>query len=173
VLTEPLDNTATTSSAVTVAGTAEPATSIEVFDGASSSAVTAADGAGSWTTTLIGVADGAHVYTAKATDAAGNTSSSSSAHTLTVDTTAPQTSIVSGPTDQTMDTSASFVFDSSETGSSFECSLDGVAFAACTSPQDYTSLAAGAHSFEVKATDAAGNTDGSPAAHAWTISSGP
>jgi hypothetical protein len=122
---------------------------------------------------LSGVADGAHVYTAKATDAAGNTSSPSSAHTVTVDTTAPQTSISSGPADPTVDTSASFVFDSSEGGSSFQCSLDGAAFAACTSPQDYTGLTVGAHSFEVKATDAAGNTDTSPATHAWTVSSGP
>ncbi|MGH2921545.1 MAG: Ig-like domain-containing protein, partial [Gaiellaceae bacterium] len=169
VLTEPLDGSFNTSGIVTVAGTAEPGSSVEVFDGASSKGLTAADGAGSWTKTLTGVADGAHIYTAKATDAAGNSSSSSSAHTVTVDTGAPETTIASGPPNPTNQTSASFSFSSSEGGSSFECSLDGAAFASCTSAQGYTGLAEGAHSFQVRATDAAGNTDASAAGHSWTI----
>jgi hypothetical protein len=46
------------------------------------------------------------------------------------------------------------------------------AFTACTSPQAYSNLAVGAHTFRVRARDAAGNLDGSPAAYAWTIQSG-
>jgi hypothetical protein len=66
-------------------------------------------------------------------------------------------------------TTADFVFSSSETGSSFECRLDAAAWASCTSPKSYSSLAAGNHTFDVRATDAVGNTDPTPAMRTWTI----
>ena len=169
VLSEPLDGSFNTSGIVTVVGTAMPGSSIEVFDGASSKGLTAADGAGSWTKTLSAVADGSHTYTAKATDAAGNTSTASNARNVTVDTIAPNTMITSAPPNPTSDPAASFGFSASEGGSSFECNLDGAGFGACTSPQDYTGLADGAHTFAVRATDPAGNTDASPASYAWTV----
>jgi Bacterial Ig-like domain len=84
------------------------------------------------------------------------------------DTTPPDTTIESGPSGTVSSTSASFVFSSSETGSSFECSLDGASYASCTSPEEYTNLADGSHTFYVKATDAAGNT-GTAATQAWTV----
>ena len=90
------------------------------------------------------------------------------------DTTPPSTTISSGPSGSTTATSAAFAFASSEAGSSFECKLDTGAFAACTSPKQYTGLAVGAHTFSVRAKDAAGNVDPSPATAAWTITaSGP
>src|SRR6185369_14424674 len=50
----------------------------------------------------------------------------------------------------------------------FQCSLDGVAYSACNSgSQSYSSLADGTHTFDVKATDNAGNTDASPAHFSW------
>src|SRR5204862_1839812 len=61
----------------------------------------------------------------------------------------------------------SFSF-SSEAGASFQCALDGAAFAACSSPNSYTGVADGSHTFQVKATDAAGNT-GAAASYTWTI----
>ena len=79
------------------------------------------------------------------------------------DTTAPNTNITSGPADPTNSSDASFTFDSTEPGSTFECSLDGAAFSACTSPSDNPGLAEGDHTFEVQATDPAGNTDPTPA----------
>ena len=65
-------------------------------------------------------------------------------------------------------TSALFEFRSSEAGSSFECSLDGGAFAACDSPHEFSGVSFAAHEFAVRATDAAGNTDPTPATRAWT-----
>jgi hypothetical protein len=85
------------------------------------------------------------------------------------DTTPPDTSIDSGPSGTVTATTADFAFSSSEAGSRFECRLDAGAWASCTSPKSYTSLAAGDHTFDVRATDAAGNTDPTPATRTWTI----
>ena len=65
--------------------------------------------------------------------------------------------------------SATFTFSSSEAGSTFECSLDGAAFQSCASPKDYTALSNGSHTFRVRAKDAAGNVDASPASSTWKV----
>ena len=67
---------------------------------------------------------------------------------------------------------ASFAFAASE-AATFECSLDGAAFAPCSSPVSYAGLADGAHTFAVRATDAAGNVDPTPASRSWTVYSRP
>jgi hypothetical protein len=118
---------------------------------------------------LSGLAEGSHTFTVRATDGAGNTGPDD-AHTWTVDLSAPETTISSGPSDPTTDTFADFVFASSEAGSTFQCELDGGGFSACTSPHNYTGLGAGSHTFSVYATDAAGNVDSTPATFTWTIS---
>jgi hypothetical protein len=84
------------------------------------------------------------------------------------DTTRPDTVIDSGPTGSVTDTSATFSFSASEP-SSFQCSLDGAAFAPCTSPTTYPNLAATPHSFRVAATDGSYNVDASPAEQNWTV----
>jgi hypothetical protein len=85
------------------------------------------------------------------------------------DTTPPDTALgSSGPSGTTNSASASFAFSSTEEGSTFECSLDGSAFEACSSPKEYTDLAEHAHTFEVRATNAAG-TDPTPATRTWTV----
>lgn len=84
------------------------------------------------------------------------------------DTTPPDTTITSGPSGTTSSRSASLEF-SSEAGAGFECSLDGAAFAPCVSPRSYGGLADGPHSFSVRAGDAAGNVDPTPATRDWTV----
>jgi hypothetical protein len=86
-----------------------------------------------------------------------------------VDTTSPETTIESGPSAIFSDASASFTFSSNEVNSTFECRLDGATFSTCASPRSYSSLADGSHTFEVRATDAAGNTDTTPASHTWVV----
>jgi hypothetical protein len=51
----------------------------------------------------------------------------------------------------------------------FECSLDGAGFTACSSPASYGGLAVAAHHFEVRARDLAGNRDATPASWDWTV----
>ena len=80
VITAPA-TTATTS--FTLAGTAEPGTTIEVFENGSSRGTIAAPG-GSWTKSFTGVPRGVRSYTATATDMAGNRSTPSAARTLTI-----------------------------------------------------------------------------------------
>jgi hypothetical protein len=87
------------------------------------------------------------------------------------DTTPPETLITSGPSGTIDATDANFGFSSSESGSGFECRLDGKPWAGCSSPATYSALADGDHSFEVRATDAAGNTDPSPASQSFTVAS--
>jgi hypothetical protein len=94
----------------------------------------------------------------------------------------PETTITSGPClkqvgndtyswspCETTTTSVSFAFTSSKADSTFECSLDGAAFTSCTSPQAYSGLSEGTHTFQVRATDASGNTDPTPASESWTV----
>jgi Hypothetical glycosyl hydrolase family 15 len=83
------------------------------------------------------------------------------------DTTAPETTITSAPAGTVRSASASFAFAANEANARFQCRLDGSAFGTCTSPVTYTGLASGSHTFAVRAIDAAGNTDPSPATHSW------
>jgi hypothetical protein len=85
------------------------------------------------------------------------------------DTTPPNTSITSGPSGTVTGGGAAFEFASSEAGSTFECRVDSAPWGPCVSPAAYSDLAAGAHTFRVRATDAAGNIDGSPAQRTWTF----
>ena len=81
----------------------------------------------------------------------------------------PETDITSGPSGTTTSTDASLTFTSSDPASTFECRLDADTFAACTSPRALSGLSQGAHSFEVRAIDSAGNVDPTPAVRAWTV----
>jgi len=115
---------------------------------------------------------------AATTDAAGNTTTQTRSFTVETtdpgDTTAPETTINSGPSGQTSNNGPSFAFSSSEGGSSFECRLDGPGAAAgtfdpCTSSEAYTGLADGTYTFQVRAIDQVGNTDQTPATRSFTV----
>src|SRR5688572_8452795 len=88
------------------------------------------------------------------------------------DTTAPQTTITAAPPALTNSAGANLTFSANET-STFESRLDGAAFATATSPQALASLADGSHTFEVRARDAAGNLDATPATHTWVVDTVP
>lgn len=60
-------------------------------------------------------------------------------------------------------------FHSDQSGSTFACSLDRGPFKPCSSPYKTKTLAFGAHSFRVVATDAAGVADPTPAAKSFRV----
>jgi len=109
--------------------------------------------------------------TCSATNGAGLTTQASV--TVKIDRAAPDTTITGGPNGTVTVNTASFSFSASEAGARFECSLDGGAFAPCSSPQSYGGLTDGDHSFAVRAVDAAGNVDPSPATQSWKAHAAP
>jgi Ca2+-binding RTX toxin-like protein len=125
--------------------------------------------------------NGSHTFEVRATDEVGNVDATPASRTFAVevtppppdDTTPPETTIDSGPSGTLSSSSASFTFSSDEASSTFECKLDAGTFASCTSPQAYDGLSNGSHTFEVRATDAAGNSDATPASRTWTVDTTP
>ena len=89
------------------------------------------------------------------------------------DLTPPQTTISAGPSATVPNGQATFEFTSSEPSSTFQCSLDAAAYTACTSPKAYSGLAKGSHTFNVRAADASGNVDPTPATRTWTAAGDP
>ncbi len=129
---------------------------------------------GSWTSetsplTLGPLAENTYTFDVRATDVAGNVDATPASFTFTVDATPADTSITSSPASASNSTSASFSFTATDAGPGFECRLDGGAFADCSSPAPYTGLSEASHTFEVRAEDAAGNVDPTPASYTWTV----
>ena len=121
--------------------------------------------------TYNNLSQGPHNFQVKAIDGLGNSDPTPATRTWTVDSIAPETTIVTGPANNSFvsSTSATFTFSSNETPATFFCSLNGGAFSPCTSPATYNGLGEGARSFGVRAVDAVGNQDASPATRMWTI----
>ncbi len=139
----------------------EPATFECSFDGAAFAACSSP-------VTYPGLSEGHHSFSVRATDSEDNTGPAAT-RTFTVDTTAPTTTITSGPADGEVvgKSSVSFGFDADEPAT-FECSFDGAAFAACSSPAGYSGLAQSEHTFRVRATDSEDNT-GPAATRTFTV----
>lgn len=116
-----------------------------------------------------GLADGSHGFAVRATNAAGILQATPSSYTWSIDTVAPETSITSGPASGLYAMPFTFTFVSPETGLTFQCSIDGGAYAPCASPYTSAILPAGTHTFRVRTVDAAGNADATPAAHQWSV----
>jgi RHS repeat-associated protein len=129
-----------------------------------------------WNTTVF--SEGTIVLSATATDREGNTARVS--RTVIVDNTPPDTQIVSGPTGQIDQTSATFTFAGTDnlTPSNklvFAWRIDGggvISFGTDTSAT-IGGLTVGSHTFEVFARDLAGNVDLTPASRTFTVRLGP
>ena len=83
---------------VTVTGTAEANSTVQVYDGSALLGTTSVDANGQWSFATATLADGDHAFSSVAIDAAGNSSASATALNVTVDTTAPDAPIISGTT---------------------------------------------------------------------------
>ncbi len=131
---------------------------------------------GAYSVDSAALAEGTYTAQASQSDTAGNTGSSS-ANTFVVDTTAPDSTILTTPANPTNSTSATFTFNATDPPSGgvasgvnhTECQLDGGLWVTCTSPQNYTGLAEGSHTFKVRAVDNAANVESTPASYTWVI----
>ena len=114
-----------------------------------------------------GLGDATRTLLIQAVDPAGNIDTQAQPITWTVDTTPPDT-VLADPGDIVGNSVPTFTFTASEPNSTFQCSFDSGPFAACTSPDLVDVLRSGPHEFSVRAVDAAGNMDPTPATYSWT-----
>ena len=81
----------------------------------------------------------------------------------------PQTILRRTPAARTTSRAATFRFGATERRSTFECRLDRGPWARCAAPKAYRGLARRTHVFRVRATDANGNRDQTPARYVWRV----
>ncbi|MGZ5416775.1 MAG: InlB B-repeat-containing protein [Nocardioides sp.] len=114
--------------------------------------------------------DGQYTFSVRALDDAAtpNTDETPETFTWTVDTTAPQTSITSGPSTWVLAGRATFGLSSTEPGSTFRCTLDDSG-RICGSSGGTVSFAPGTHTFAAFARDAVGNDDVTAATRTFTM----
>lgn len=86
-----------------------------------------------------------------------------------MDLVAPNTTITSGPSGKVAAELVSFTQTSSEGHKTFECSIDGGAYTACGPTKAYPGLSEASHTYRVRAVDAAGNADPTPAERTFTV----
>jgi hypothetical protein len=125
--------------------------------------------------------DGQHTFGVRAIDVDGNVDQTPAQRSFSVDSDepmpvpgpspGPETEITDGPDegDLLVVPTASFEFSSDEPGAGFECTVDGGAFVACEPPHTLEGLADGGHRFEVRAVDAEGVPDSTPAARGFGV----
>jgi hypothetical protein len=98
--------------------------------------------------TYSSLAVGTHTFRVLQVDGAGNEGPVAS-HTWTAAAPAAPR-LTSSPPASTTEGAATFAFVSDDGFTNFGCSLDGAAFAACSSPVTLTGIAVGAHTFSVR-----------------------
>ncbi|HXV88700.1 MAG TPA: Ig-like domain-containing protein, partial [Nitrososphaeraceae archaeon] len=134
-------------------------------------------------TNTVNVVDGTHTFSVRSEDNAGNKDSTPASYTWTVDTIPPTTSITSAVdgnnstisnNGKSESTSIKFTFSGIDTNGvgvdHLQCNIDNSRYVACTSPfVILNSLKDGTHTFNVRAVDAVGNINFSPASFKWTV----
>jgi hypothetical protein len=106
------------------------------------------------------------------TDLNGNTESTKT-EIYVIDSTYPFTTITPSTVSATTSTGISFSFVANKAGSTYECKLDSASFASCSSPQSFSGLSDGSHTFTVRAIDTLSHVEPSPAFVTWLIDTTP
>ncbi|MGN7735979.1 Ig-like domain-containing protein, partial [Ensifer sp. 22564] len=173
----------------TLAGTAEPGSTITIYDNGKAIGTTTAGADGRWTFTPgTPLADGLHKLTATATDKDNNTSPASPELVFVVDTIAPSAPSIAGATDDvapiigpvanggTTNDATPSLTGTGEPGSLVTIYDNGAAIGTARVNSDGTwsftpsaPLAEGAHSITSTATDAAGNISAPSAPFSFTV----
>jgi RNase P/RNase MRP subunit p29 len=118
--------------------------------------------------TYSGLSEGSHFFGVAVTGPSGQTGYATWQWGVPLERVNPETTILSGPTGTTSDTTATFTFSSDIAGATFTCQLDNGAGLPCTSPQTYSPLPAGSHSFSVRAASPTG-FDQTSEVRRWTV----
>lgn len=165
----PANGSVTTNRRPFITGTSVPGATVIIYlDGVEVGFATV-DASGNFSLTpTVDLPDGPHTVQAIA-EVEEVRSERSATNTFTVDTSVPDTFIVSGPPARTQEQDATFEFSSNEPDATFECSLDEAPFTACPQTVVFTGLAEGSHTLQVRARDAAGNVDETPASRTFRI----
>ncbi|WP_234472838.1 Ig-like domain-containing protein [Pantoea sp. S61] len=183
------NNSATNDTTPTLSGTAEANGRVSVYDGTTLLGTAIASATGAWTFTSTALTQGSHTLNVTVTDAAGNVSGTTSS-TVVIDTTPPaavaglaaannngSTPVAIAAGSSTNDNTPA-LSGTAEAGSVVKIYdgttlLGSVTANATTGAWSYTStqLADGAHTINVTATDAAGNTS-SNASITFTVVTG-
>ena len=173
----------TNDSSPTFTGTAEAGAVVELFYADTMSlGTTTADASGNWSLTPTTVPNGVLSITAKATDAAGNTSAASAALSVTMDYGPPAAPIIATITDDTGAFSNDFVTNdttltiggTAEAGATVTISNGSsvIGSAVANGSGQWTSshtFAAGTFTLSATATDAAGNTSSASSPRTLTV----
>ncbi|MCA1178232.1 Ig-like domain-containing protein [Pantoea rwandensis] len=166
----------TDDSTPTLAGQAEPGTTVSVYDGTTLLGTATVGANGSWSFTTSALSNGAHSLTVTVTDAAGNVSQPTAAFNLTVDADLPPATSLLEVTDDTGSTlvllaNGAYTHDNTPTLSGLAGPNDtitlysngeviGTAIADASGQWEFdtTTLADGTYDFRAVATNAAGET---------------
>ena len=98
---------------------------------------------------------------------------------LGADTTEPSSQFVTGPENGTLLQEATFTFSGTDNRTpaadlTFECALDSTtSWNSCTSPEQFSDLTRGSHTLRLRAVDAAGNVESTPAEYTWIVAPPP
>ena len=188
-ITGPLTSGQTTDDTVPrLVGTSEPFATVKIYEGTTLVGTGTADGNGSWSILLnTTLTAGAHSFTAQATDAAGNTSVSSTSFSLTVDTTPPALPVLTSILDDvgnaaTPVANGGFTNDAqptlsgtAEAGSTVKIFDNGVQIGSVTATGGAWSftpspaLGNGPHNLTFTATDAVGNASAPTAGYVINV----
>ena len=168
--------TRTSDTTPTITGSAEASSTVKLYSGTTLLGSGTADSNGAFSITTSTLSEGDYALTATATDAAGNTSSSSDSYTITIDTTAPSAP-TSLTTTATAEDSTPTITGSAEAGSTVKLyngtTLLGTATADSNGAFSITTstLANGDYGLTATATDAAGNASSSSDSLSITVNS--
>ena len=103
------------------------------------------------------LAEGPHELAVRAADEAGNVDPTPASRRWSVDTVAPSVTITDGPEGATRRPDVRFAFEVTDDPTRILCRIDDEEPVECRSPFDAADLADGAHVFEVRVEDDAGN----------------
>ena len=153
----------TNDNTLTLTGTTPVGSTVTVFDGTTTTPLGSvkANASGSWSYTTFALVDGAHSFTATATDAAGNTSKASTALAVMVDTVAPVAPLIANDTiNGNNSVTLTGMAEGNSTVKVYDGATVGSATANASGAWTFTTgqLSIGSHDLTATATDAAGNT---------------